>query len=296
MSNNQTIRDAVAPPYYIATYEGRTIGVKRDDNYEKSIPKLRSANIQDIFVSSTLPEYGDTLVQIGEEMWPDVIDLIKNVNVTYEAPNNVGHDMAAGPIIQGNRSQKLMRSDAQTAHLDDRLSITSPDPSDLISIAVHTTSQRTLKFNNLRLSTIVKDVKSLIETELGVPAALQSLDLLGKPLLDAMTLGHSGVTSETPLDLSLNTRRTMIYFYPFPTCGGYTAENVKVQIWLNRSWELAALGASERGSLKDNVQSRLKNIRSSLGAETFLPFLGRLVSGLYQLYRQRLTQYSRQMN
>ncbi|KAG9118448.1 hypothetical protein FRC07_007043, partial [Ceratobasidium sp. 392] len=80
-----------SPPYFVATYKGRAAAIKRDSSYEntiktiqKTIHKLRSADHESICVSTTLPEYGDTLVQISEEMWPEVVGLIKAVEVTLE--------------------------------------------------------------------------------------------------------------------------------------------------------------------------------------------------------------------
>ncbi|KAG8742300.1 hypothetical protein FRC12_015398, partial [Ceratobasidium sp. 428] len=104
------------PPYYVATYNGRTVAIKRDPSYDvpptfdcfffctnkvsslqntikiiqKTIHKLRSVDPCDICLSTTLPEYGDTLVQITEEMWPDVVGLIKNVGVTLEELSDAG--------------------------------------------------------------------------------------------------------------------------------------------------------------------------------------------------------------
>ncbi|KAG9123097.1 hypothetical protein FRC07_000233 [Ceratobasidium sp. 392] len=75
-----------SPPYFVAAYKGRTAAIKRDSSYE-----LRSADPQSICVSTTLPEYGDTLVQIGEEMWPDVVGLIKTAEVTLEELSDDDH-------------------------------------------------------------------------------------------------------------------------------------------------------------------------------------------------------------
>ncbi|KAG8762342.1 hypothetical protein FRC12_009092 [Ceratobasidium sp. 428] len=78
-------------PYYVATYKGRAVAIKRDKNYEatikliqKSIPKLRSIDVQNIFVSTVLGDYGDALIQISEEIWPDVFENIKMVEITLD--------------------------------------------------------------------------------------------------------------------------------------------------------------------------------------------------------------------
>jgi hypothetical protein len=51
---------------------------------QKSIPRLRSAKIEDIFISTTLAEYDDLMVQISEETWGDVVDRVKAVEVTLD--------------------------------------------------------------------------------------------------------------------------------------------------------------------------------------------------------------------
>jgi hypothetical protein len=53
---------------------------------QKSIPQLRSAKIEDIFISATLAEYEDLVLQITEETWPDVVNQIKAVEVTLDEP------------------------------------------------------------------------------------------------------------------------------------------------------------------------------------------------------------------
>jgi hypothetical protein len=60
----------------------------------KSIPQLRSAKIEDIFMFTTLAEYDDLLVQISEETWPDVIGRIKEIEVTLE---EYGSGASSGP-------------------------------------------------------------------------------------------------------------------------------------------------------------------------------------------------------
>ncbi|KAG8705098.1 hypothetical protein FRC09_003157 [Ceratobasidium sp. 395] len=101
MSESPTVPPSPSyPPYYVATYNARTVAIKRDPNYDttikiiqKTIHKLRCVDPCDICLSTTLPEYGDTLVQITEEMWPDVAGLIKNVEVTLEELSDPGDGM-----------------------------------------------------------------------------------------------------------------------------------------------------------------------------------------------------------
>ncbi|KAG8705100.1 hypothetical protein FRC09_003159 [Ceratobasidium sp. 395] len=101
MSESPTVLPSPSnTPYYVATYKGRTVAIKRDSNYDTTIKiiqnaihKLRSVDPSDICLSTTLPEYGDTLIQISKEMWPDIVGLIKNVEVTLEELSDAGDGM-----------------------------------------------------------------------------------------------------------------------------------------------------------------------------------------------------------
>ncbi|KAG8702172.1 hypothetical protein FRC09_004916 [Ceratobasidium sp. 395] len=115
------------PPYYVATYKGRTVAIKRDASYEttikiiqRTIHKLRSTSPHDICLSTTLPEYGDTLVQISEEMWPDVVGLVKSVEVTLEEMSDAGDDIAEAGT--GRVTEDLKKLD-----LDETISPTSAE-------------------------------------------------------------------------------------------------------------------------------------------------------------------------
>ncbi|KAG8731074.1 hypothetical protein FRC12_019908 [Ceratobasidium sp. 428] len=124
------------PPYYVATYKGRTVAIKRDASYEttikiiqRTIHKLRSTSPHDICLSTTLPEYGDTLVQISEEMWPDIVGLVKSVEVTLEDMSDAGDDITEAGT--GRVTQDLKKLD-----LDETISPTDaeagkePNPED----------------------------------------------------------------------------------------------------------------------------------------------------------------------
>jgi hypothetical protein len=55
---------------------------------QKSIPQLRPAKIEDIFISTTLTEYEDLLVQLSEDTWPDIVDRVREIEVTFEDPRD----------------------------------------------------------------------------------------------------------------------------------------------------------------------------------------------------------------
>lgn len=112
MSNNLTRVDPPpgAPlPYFVATFDGQKVTVKRDalhevrtwtlqyaDQYQpsskqntiislqRSFAALRTANLLDIHIHAKLEKYGDSLVQISEETWPDLVSGLKDVYVTLD--------------------------------------------------------------------------------------------------------------------------------------------------------------------------------------------------------------------
>ncbi|KAG8705826.1 hypothetical protein FRC09_002741 [Ceratobasidium sp. 395] len=282
MSNNFNHQDAPSTPYYVAKYQGRAVGIKRDENYEatikllqKSILKLRSADIQDIFISTTLPEYGDALVQISEDIWPDFVGRVKDVEVTLEGSDTFDYDTTMGNRV-ASLSPNLRNTQAQVP--SDQIAYrvataTTADFSNPISVTIFATPQRILNFDDLYPSTTIGDIKSRIRTEYDIPATLQKIEYLGKPLQDIVTLGQSGVINGSTLELSFNTRQTMIYFrmppkWQYPSCGpNYRTypscqerHNITLSIRLNRTWELAALRQHGGILLEDHIQSILWNI------------------------------------
>ncbi|KAG9077199.1 hypothetical protein FRC06_009051, partial [Ceratobasidium sp. 370] len=265
MSNNLTNPDSSSLPYYVARYQGRSAGIKRDADYQttmklvqRSIPSLRSANVQDIFISTTLAAYGDELVLISEEIWPEVVSHVRTVEVTLE--ESIPDDLAAA--IAGNVAATPQNTASLVGHrffakAAPRLVVDNPVATSIapgiISITVRTPSQRILNFDNLRASITIKDIKSLIEASYGIPAALQKLDLDGTKLTDARTLEMSGVVNSAVLDLSLSTRQTMIFLVA--PRGKGVLKGVEVQLTLNRTWELAALYPSAEPWSREYIQS-----------------------------------------
>ncbi|KAG9075688.1 hypothetical protein FRC06_009950, partial [Ceratobasidium sp. 370] len=220
---------------------------------QKSIPNLRSANLQDIFISTTFADNDDRLVLVSEEIWPEVSGHVKNIEVTLEdQPTDASHmpldsgsvkvsaapQDTIGPIAPGTRPQTAPRQ------ISNDPTTTPIESSGSVSITIHTPSHRDLKFSDLHASTTIKDVKSLIETEHGIPAPLQSLELAGKRLDDMKTLQQSGVTDSRACDLTLATRQTMIYLFAprrNASKGKGVLKAVDVQLSVDRAWELATL-------------------------------------------------------
>ncbi|KAG8716388.1 hypothetical protein FRC08_009521 [Ceratobasidium sp. 394] len=282
MSNNIANPDALNLPYYVATYQGRSVAIKRDADYQntiklvqKSIAKLRSVDPQDILISTTLADYGGALVQISEEIWPDVVGDIKTVEVSLDDPTDAGcpdsggvaygkvalvrpeESVASATTVAGPITEHTPARDTPRL-VDQDPANTVNDPSHSIRVTVRPASQELLNLGDFRSSSTIGDIKSLIETTYRVPAILQRLDLLGQPLDDAKTLEQCRITDWTILDLYLNARQSMIYLYPDPglqTSERFRHKDIKVQLSLNRAWELAALRPSIGAPLQEYSQA-----------------------------------------
>ncbi|KAG8739558.1 hypothetical protein FRC10_005447 [Ceratobasidium sp. 414] len=280
MSNNLASADPSSLPYYVATYKGRSVAIKRDTKYEttiklvqKSIPKLRTADIQDIFISTTLSDYGGALVQLSEEIWPDVVSHVKTVEITLEGDDDTASEpinMRPGSVTWTARPENAGTATATTNQNVQDLPTpiasrqpfsdpanTSTDPQHSVSITIRTPSHTLLDLDDLPASTKIGDVKSLIEHKHGMPATLQRLNLLGNPLDDSATLAQSDITFPTIADLTIIARQCMIYLHPGTNQHNQflSYQNVGVKFSLNRAWELAALHRSAEILSKDYTQS-----------------------------------------
>ncbi|KAG9080129.1 hypothetical protein FRC06_007049, partial [Ceratobasidium sp. 370] len=250
MSNNQTHSDTSNLPYYVATYKGRSVAIKRDADYQttiklvqKSIPKLRPADSQDIFLSTTLVDYGDALVQISEEIWPDIVGDVKSVEITLESDDRAISNLPnIGP---GNED-----ASARGGYLDTHPEVSLPrDTDELVnslttsrdsfSISVRTISEQRLELGNLVASSKVGDIKSLIETRYHVPAALQKLKHHGERLMDVKTLEQSGIAEWTTIDVALDARQSIICIFRGRDKQTEPPKNIEVRLSFNRAWELA---------------------------------------------------------
>ncbi|KAG8739949.1 hypothetical protein FRC10_004976 [Ceratobasidium sp. 414] len=283
MSNNIANPDAPNLPYYVATFQGRSVAIKRDADYQntiklvqKSIAKLRCVDAQDILISTALTDYGGSVVQISEEIWPDVVGDVRTVEITLDDPTDAGHPASGrvndegqdvAPTQPDESAVTVATVEPPTEHPYSRAApqqaVHDPtdrliDPSETISITIRTASQALLKLGDLRSSSTIGNVKSLIETTYNVPAVLQRLDLLGITLVNTKTLGQYDITDWTILDLHLNARQSMIFFWPDPNIqnsGRFLHKDVEVTLSLNRSWELATLRPSGEAPIKDYAQS-----------------------------------------
>ncbi|KAG8749553.1 hypothetical protein FRC12_013365 [Ceratobasidium sp. 428] len=240
---------------------------------QKSIPKLRSTDLQDIFLFTILEHYGGALVQISEEMWPDIVDYVKTVEVNLESDDDGGGGGASRPINidtghvawapQGSSTVvgtiAPTQEDENTAHAMD----VSDHSSDTFSVTVRTASYVHLELGDLRLSSKIGQIKSLIAEKYGVPAALQVLQLFGGRLKDTKTLAQSGVTVWTILDLALHIRQSRIFIFPDYSSHGQGIEdygNIEVRYSLNRAWEVSALFPEKKKFLQDHNQTMIWNV------------------------------------
>ncbi|KAG8762346.1 hypothetical protein FRC12_009096 [Ceratobasidium sp. 428] len=106
MSNN-VYPSASVLPYFVAIFEGRAVTIKRDANYEttikhiqKSIPNLRAAETRSISISTKLPKYGDMLVHISEETWPDLVDQVETAEIMLESYTVATRSSSVVPTIE----------------------------------------------------------------------------------------------------------------------------------------------------------------------------------------------------
>ncbi|KAG9121643.1 hypothetical protein FRC07_002332 [Ceratobasidium sp. 392] len=282
MSNNLASTDKSNLPYYVATFRGRSVAIKRDTDYQntiklvqKSIPKLRAADSRDIFISTSLSDYGDAMVQISEEIWPDIVSSVKTVEIILEGDNDTSLDLATTrtgnvtwtPQLESAAGQSLpTQTPTSSVHStkmpNDRLSRFETT----FSATVRTASQKLLEFRDLRSTTTIREVKLLIEMEHNVPTALQSLRLAAKHLDDSKTLAHYYTSDSMIIDLIINARKCMIYLIPgwerIQDDEGYldhlvraTYRSVEVQLSLNQSWELAAHRLSRDAPSKDYIHT-----------------------------------------
>ncbi|KAG8796267.1 hypothetical protein FRC12_001372 [Ceratobasidium sp. 428] len=254
MSNNLLHPDVSNLPYYVATYKGRSVAIKRDPDYQntiklvqKSIPKLRSIDGRDVFLNTALENYGGALVQISEEIWPDVVDQVKMVEVSLDVDDNEyseSTNMSTGRVSwipQGRHSEMTAANVNQEQDMLSQYVSAAADrstvSSGVFSVIIRAPSQKLLTINDLRLSTRVGHIKSLIETEYNIPVNLQRFDLLGERLDDMKTLEQSRVTEQTILDLVLYTRRSAILVTRGATLD---PRDIEIRYSRNLAWELLA--------------------------------------------------------
>ncbi|KAG8736158.1 hypothetical protein FRC10_009642 [Ceratobasidium sp. 414] len=271
MANNQAHPDSSNLPYYVATYKGRSVAIKRDADYQntiklvqKSIPKLRPADTQDIFMSTTLVNYGDALVQISEEIWPDVVGDVKSVEITLENDDRAASDFA--DVGTGNQNE-----DAAAAVQDTHAEASSPratdesvnplTPSrDSFSISLRTVSEQRLELEDVSPSSKIRDIKSLIETRYHIPAALLKLELLGERLKDVKTLDQSCIAEWTTVDAALEARQCMIHVFRGQDGQTEPPKNIEVHLSYNRAWELAMRRPTPEVPPEDFIQTASWNL------------------------------------
>ncbi|QRV96110.1 polyubiquitin-C [Ceratobasidium sp. AG-Ba] len=294
MSNNVNPPGSTPLPYYVASYQGRTVAIKRDPDYQatiklvqKSIAKLRSVDSQDIIISTTLADYGNAVVQISEEIWPDVVGGVKIVEIAVEPSTPLE---SPAPSQVETRTISFTPRDAEPVTaitaaptLDESESIASLEyikPSDssaglgeTANVTLRVASQDLVNLDGLSPSANFRDVKNLIEQKYGIPVALQVLETSGSRHADSLKLEQSDARNGVPLDLVLQTRKSIFYILPSYTYqnrsntsyghfGSYETcyrlnhlRNVTLQVSVNRKWDLAALGHYGCNSSADLTQS-----------------------------------------
>ncbi|KAG8762345.1 hypothetical protein FRC12_009095 [Ceratobasidium sp. 428] len=273
MSNNPAQSNASMLPYIIAKFEGRAIAIKRDADYQEtlkivqsSIPKLRSIEIQDIFMVATLPDYSDTPIQLTEGIWPDLASNLKTVEITVDYPVGPSAWRAGSASAEDTRAATNLSQASPLSDVNALVEMLLQPTSSSISITICTPSQERLQFNILRPFATIKIVKLLIENRYGVMTALQTLEFNRSPLDDDKTLEECGIGNGALINLILRTRRVAVWLsspWPndvflgtaaYPWRDGFT--NIKIQLSLNRAWELAAIHTSMELPIQNCIHSR----------------------------------------
>jgi hypothetical protein len=143
-----------------------------------------------------------------------------------------------------------MKSGPNAGHLVGRR--LAPEP---LSITIRTTTYKYLSFNCLGSSTTILDLKTLIQCQHRVPVVLQSLTLFGKILDDKKTLEQHGITDGAIIDLATNMRNSVICLLGSNRATGAGTKDIKVELSLNRAWEISLLRPSMKVSSSDYAQS-----------------------------------------
>ncbi|KAG9122359.1 hypothetical protein FRC07_001310 [Ceratobasidium sp. 392] len=291
------MRTNSALPYFVATFEGSAVTIKRDADYntvikyvQKSIPQLQSADTQDIFISTKLAEYGDIIVRISEETWSDVVDDVKSAEITLSptarARNQAATAAVTNPIAQAasppvlpsrNLGGDLLGTASPCTQLQapsNPVMTTLDATSSRFSVKLRTTCGTEYRLDGIHRSSSIRSLKAQLEHQSGIPAALIRLKLLGNFLDDDQMLGQASITAGTTIDLILNTRKSAIYCLAprRDTPEKFTLNNVQVNLWLDRIWELVAVGSSNNTESKDFHQTKSWTINVAEDATVWEPY------------------------
>ncbi|QRV96096.1 ubiquitin family protein [Ceratobasidium sp. AG-Ba] len=263
MSNNVNSPGPAPLPYYLASFKGRIATIKL---IQKSILALGSLEPQNIIISTSFPDYGDVLAQVSEEIWPDIVGDVKTIEITLEEINGPGIETAptnettsvtftprglkpeVDRTSETNSRQFSVTTSGPTSTpaLNDPKGL-STDHTGPLSITLRTTSRDLIPLNDLPESVTVRDVKNNIEARHGIPEVLQDISISGEKLDDDLELKRSAAIKGEPVDLVLHTRKSKIYVlaaYNSPTYRYVPLQNVKLQLSLNRKWEISAFQAT----------------------------------------------------
>jgi prepilin-type processing-associated H-X9-DG protein len=191
---------------------------------------------------SSLIHLGTQILLLGEEVVPLRLGL-GNVSFISRSSIRGSHNFWFLDGHAGTRSHPMPSYFASGRHVP-------------LSITVCTTN-RHLPFDGLYPSTTILDLKLLIQHHHKVPAALQKVKLFGNLLDDQKTFEQCNITDGTVVDLILSLRRSMIYLlgrYDSGS-GSESTKGVKVELSLNRAWEISLLRPTMKVSPSDYVQS-----------------------------------------
>ncbi|QRV81667.1 ubiquitin family protein [Ceratobasidium sp. AG-Ba] len=269
MSNNSNGAAQKSLPYFLANYQGRSVAIKRDADYQagglthNTDPSaLRIADPQDVTLSTLFSDYGDIEAQISEEIWSDVVSDVKTIEIALEGLN-IPEDLPPHPIGVQALTFKPSAIGTVACNAPTPNGCRDPSKSSLehtgpISINLRTTYRGLISLNGLPESTKVKELKRNVEDVYGTPVALQQLVLCGVPLNDQMELKQIVAVEGEPVDLVLGTRKSTIYVLPaYDRSTGelIPLRGVNIQLSVNRKWECSAFQTAGH-ALGNHMESR----------------------------------------
>ncbi|QRV96100.1 ubiquitin family protein [Ceratobasidium sp. AG-Ba] len=269
MLNNSGCADQSRLPYFLVNYQGRSVAIKRDADYQASglihntDPfALRSSDPQDVTLSTLFSDYGDIEAQVSEEIWSDVVGDVKTIEITLEGLNSLEGLVPRSIGVQALTFQPgtvgVVASNTLTPNVLRNLAGSSVGHTGPISISLRTTYRGLIPLGDLPESTKVKDLKRNLEDVYGTPVALQQLVLCGVPLNDQVELKQTVAVEGEPVDLVLGTRKSTIY--ALPAYDRSTGEliplrGVNIQLSVNRKWECSAFQTAGH-ALGNHMESR----------------------------------------
>ncbi|KAG9080402.1 hypothetical protein FRC06_006633 [Ceratobasidium sp. 370] len=114
-SGQESTGSAETLPFFGATHKKRTIAIRRNADYDATIRSIQKAfsalaktPASRIIISAVFSEYGSVSIEIGRDLWLDVLPRLKIVEISVDEEISEAEETAqvAGPVV-GGTSQDL---------------------------------------------------------------------------------------------------------------------------------------------------------------------------------------------